>query len=275
MLLPTYCAPGVSRPAPRRPAADGRRAARSAFTLVELLVIIAVIALLLSLLAPTARHLLIRADRTICASNLHQYSSAMHAYIPENRGLFPSCHSSGPVDVEHTWIGALYPYASNQELGHCPALHGGQEDHGVTWDWSWSGSHLGYGYNMWFLGGSHLDGRQGETGGLPAGLPRMYRDTKLISVLEPGRCIMFADSNPKVANNVDYGCTISLFWPYVHRYYEGINGSRHENAGVVCFVDGHVKTYLDPDDTINPPYDGAPHFIENWDHLQRRHLWGE
>jgi len=140
----------------------------------------------------------------------------------------------------------------------------------VSWQWEWSGAHLGYGYNMWFLGGSHLASRQGE--GSMDGI-RMYRDTKLSSVKRASQCLMFADSNPKVVNGQDAGCTISLFWPYINRFHEGVNGSRHKKAASLAFVDGHAEVWQDPDKTINPPYDYSPIFIEYWDHLQRRHLW--
>ena len=117
----------------RTAATESRAACRRGFTLIELLVIVAIIGILLAFLTPTVQHLVTVADRIACASNLGQYANAMHAYIPDNRGIFPSCHSLGPVDVEHTWIGALYPYASSQELAHCPALQGPRSDHGVTW----------------------------------------------------------------------------------------------------------------------------------------------
>ena len=243
-----------------------------AFTLIELLVVTAIIALLVSILAPTLHQIAVITRRTTCGSNLRQYGHAMTLYTNENHRLFPSCHSSGPVIVETTWIGALHPFAPNKKLAMCPEMEhrGTMTDYGVQWEGSFSGSHLGYGYNMWFLGGSHQPNRQGE--GSKAGI-KMYRDTRVVEVVAPSMCLMFADSNPRIINGRDTGCGISLFWPLINRYKEGVNGSRHHNAGVLAFVDGHAETFEDPDNTINPPYDYAPDFIEHWDHLQRRHLW--
>jgi len=243
---------------------------KRAFTLMELLVVLAIIALLVAILSPALRWGDVTIRRTVCGSNLRQYCTAMAMYTEQNKQIFPSCHAQGPVIVETTWIGALHPFAPNKKLSQCPALDRSREDYGVEWDWAFTGSHLGYGYNMWFLGGSHEPRRQGE--GAMAGI-KMYRDTRVSSVKQPGMCLMFADSNPRIIGGRDTGCTISLFWPLINRFKEGVNGSRHASAGVLAFVDGHAETYLDPDNTINPPYDYAPHFIENWDHLQRRHLW--
>lgn len=243
---------------------------KRAFTLVELLVVVAIIAVLAGMLAPSLRRVGVVARRAACSSNLHQYGIAVRTYLASNAQIFPSCHSGGAVTVENTWIGAIAPFAPSKELAHCPALGETQTDYGLTWKWEFSGAHLGYGYNMWFLGGSHQANRQGE--GSMDGI-RMYRDTKLGSVKSPGMCLMFADSNPKTENGQDYGCAISLFWPLVNRYHEGVNGSRHDNAASLCFVDGHAEIREDPDQTINPPYDYSPFFIEEWDHLQRRYLW--
>ena len=73
----------------------------------------------------------------------------------------------------------------------------------------------------------------------------------------------------------DHGCTISLFWPYVTLYHEGVNGSRHDNAAALAFVDGHAEVWPDPDRTINPPYRDSPFFLEYWDnqHKNRLRLW--
>ena len=240
------------------------------FTLIELLVVVAVIALLLAILAPTMSRVSILSRRVMCGSNLRQYAIAMHAYMITNKGVFPACHSSGwPLTQYNTWLGAVYDYGPNERLGQCPAIQGTQSDYGVSWDWEWNGSHNGYGMNMWFLGGSHDPARQNEYAGTRI---KMDRDVRISSVRAPAKCIMFGDTNPKTGGNgEDWGCTISLFWPFAgpDRYREGVCDSRHANAGMVGFVDGHVQVFVDPNNTINPPYCGARTFLEYWDRLQR------
>lgn len=62
---------------------------RAAFTLIEVLVVVAIIALLLSILLPSLRQARATARGTICASNLHQFGIALAAYETEHRGYQP------------------------------------------------------------------------------------------------------------------------------------------------------------------------------------------
>lgn len=61
----------------------------NAFTLVELLVVIGIIALLISVLLPTLNSARQTANTVKCASNMRQLASAMLNYASENRGKFP------------------------------------------------------------------------------------------------------------------------------------------------------------------------------------------
>ncbi|HOD82739.1 MAG: hypothetical protein BWX88_03227 [Planctomycetes bacterium ADurb.Bin126] len=79
------------------------RSSRVGFTLVELLVVVAIMSLLLMILTPAlqnARHL---SRQVICGSNLHQISVGLAGYAQSQRGELPPFHISGTKSLTETW----------------------------------------------------------------------------------------------------------------------------------------------------------------------------
>jgi prepilin-type N-terminal cleavage/methylation domain-containing protein len=66
------------------------RGRRRAFTLLELLCVIAIIAILASLLLPALTQAKARAKRIGCVSNLRQLGLAFHSFAQDHDGLFPA-----------------------------------------------------------------------------------------------------------------------------------------------------------------------------------------
>src|SRR5687767_12629196 len=82
---------------PHEPQASSPSPARGprAFTLVELLVVIGIIALLISILMPVFAKARESARRTACLSNLRQVHVFFHLYAMENRDRVPMGYRAG------------------------------------------------------------------------------------------------------------------------------------------------------------------------------------
>lgn len=82
---------------------------RSAFSLIELLIVIGVVGILLALLFPAVQNVRATATRTECLNNFKQIGLGLHAYhnvqnrLPNNEGCFG-------------WMGIILPYLEGEAL---------------------------------------------------------------------------------------------------------------------------------------------------------------
>jgi prepilin-type N-terminal cleavage/methylation domain-containing protein/prepilin-type processing-associated H-X9-DG protein len=97
------------------------RLAQRAFTLVELLVVIGIIALLIAILLPALAKARSSARTVACASNLRSIVQGMHLYATQNKGYFPGgANSSGAF--------LLQPATPAFSDNNCPEVS-------QIWDW--------------------------------------------------------------------------------------------------------------------------------------------
>ncbi len=137
---------------------------RDGFTLVEMIVVLAILMLFIALLMPALQHARQHARRTVCASNLAQLGAAAHLYAIDHRNWLPMAAESSSI----RWWTRLSPYVSGK-----PQVKGNVWSCPSTVHNSW----LGYGWNYHGLGHSPTDPRLGPT--------RLGRGK--------GDCVMLAD----------------------------------------------------------------------------------
>lgn len=95
---------------------------RSAFTLVELLVVVVVITILAAILMPAFVTAKRKATATNCAANLHQMGVALQAYTADYDERLPCTaidFRSGTAGVPAAWLQAMGPYLKSDGLTRC------------------------------------------------------------------------------------------------------------------------------------------------------------
>lgn len=109
---------------------------QKAFTLIELLTVIAIIALLAAILFPVFSRARENARRTSCQSNLRQMGTAVMQYMQDYDDVFPwsfNTLTNSPAPEGGYWSGTaangfwfwpqiLYPYHKSEQVFACPSV---------------------------------------------------------------------------------------------------------------------------------------------------------
>ena len=210
--------------------------APAAFTLVELLVVLAVTALLAALLLPVLGSGKGAAQRLQCVSNLHQLGLAAQMYWDDHDGrafAFRGGATNGGDLYWFGWLqrgregqrafdpapGALAPYLQGRGVELCPSFNYSFRQFKLKA----SGASYGYGYNL------HLSA--------PVGQPPV----SLGKVTQPSEVILFADS----AQVNTFQPPASPTHPMLEEFYyvnatEATAHFRHRQKLNAVFCDGHV-----------------------------------
>jgi len=95
------------------------------FTLIEILVVMAMIALLAAIMFPVFARAREAARRSVCLSNLKQLGTALIMYAQDWDERLPNGVKWEADGTEYSYCVPLYEYAPNKQLFHCPSDPGG------------------------------------------------------------------------------------------------------------------------------------------------------
>ena len=221
------------------------------FTLIELLIVIAIIGILASLLLPSLRNARNKAYDAVCLSNQKQIGILIAAYTNSNDEMLPNHRIGNRSYIE------FIEDEPTPDLYRCPR--------NPVWTYS-DGStvtaktdtvnerlHLSsYGYNGWWLG---LAEYKAGVNGQPMGRNYMFvSDSK-----SPSDLIVTSDTKPiKSGSNYMWGCSI---W-YIFRRHStfdkvegayGAHGSKDKFSSIL-YLDGHVGKEIADDINLNSDF---------------------
>lgn len=219
---------------------------RGAFTLIEVLVVVAIIALLVAILLPSLSRAREVSRRTICLHNTKMLGQCWQVYQVENKGALiggvAAMNSAGqPLDeVDRTWLsrnppswvwgctydppaqpvpaqirslqkGALFKYARHVDIYHCPSTQK-TEIRTYSTNWGVSGQRPGGDIDIW----------QGRAA------------WKIDQLKPPGRRMVFIDDYP------DDWDAIWTVTPWYLQFWNNI-AARHDMGNTMGFGDGHSE----------------------------------
>lgn len=216
-----------------------------AFTLIELLISISIIALLLAILLPSLSTAREQARSAVCASNIRQITIANLAYtVDYNDHLVPGAKNF--LTNLHRWhgtrlavnepfdptTGPLVPYlTADKKIRTCPTFHRFLESTANAFELG----NGGYGYNNAFLG------RQLKR--VTADLYTVESDQSGVSltrVHNPAATLMFADAAFTSSQLIEYSFAEPRFHPQFPARTDPSIHFRHHDHANIAWADGHV-----------------------------------
>jgi prepilin-type N-terminal cleavage/methylation domain-containing protein/prepilin-type processing-associated H-X9-DG protein len=174
------------------------RTARTAFTMVELLVVVAVLGLMLALVVPAVGHGMAMARGTRSVSNLRQLGTGLMLYAPDWKGHLPAHAYPAPPTPRVRWADAIWPYMSQRQVYLSPNLSTSDRARMLTpFAHDPDQSFGGYGYNYQYLGNGRHDAAW------PSPYDRPFHARLGAMITQPARTVSLCDTDGCKAQSVN------------------------------------------------------------------------
>jgi prepilin-type N-terminal cleavage/methylation domain-containing protein len=222
---------------------ETKRQVRDGFSLIELLLVVAIISILAALLLPSLGAAQAKGKQAACANHLKQLALAFHMYTADNDGRLVENSPASPwvggsmkipaESTNQTLIrqGKLFPYANQPDLYRCPADPSQTAGRPRT---------RSYSMNSW------MGSRYMETYQRTNDFRSFVRESELASG-GPSRLWVILDENELSIDDAWFLVTMDDSRPFA-----SLPAARHSRGYGLNFADAHVELFR-----LRDPLSGA------------------
>lgn len=263
----------------------GRRANREGFTLIEILIVVAIIALLATILFPVFGRARENAKRASCLNNMKQLGLGLMQYSQDYDERFPTfmwnkdtgtlASAVAPLTNYFTWDSAIYPYVRNEQIFKCPSAY--IKNTRTAAINIWVTGYTDYFYGQQQVNGTNAMTKWGVSGTTTysrtiAGIPRtantallveVYANTQLTNETDTSATPVKYNLRARASDCAAFGNAHAANSPWgdYAGYTRDATGALKKGEGtgvhindtfIILFCDGHAKA-MDP----TPPTDGS------------------
>ena len=193
-----------------------------AFTLVELLVVIGIIALLITILMPALGRARNQAMKVNCMSQMRQISQAVVMYATNQKGWLPGpfgqTNPPGPhtVTVDTGWLW-ITNCLRDKRVWLCPIDQ--RRDIEQTYSYTYNGRMI------------VPVGQENTPNPIPTVIPPPHM-RRITSFRQPDRCLIYGEEN--IGNSGPYKINDVYF------IYDDVTDNRHLGKSIIGYLDGHA-----------------------------------
>jgi prepilin-type processing-associated H-X9-DG protein/prepilin-type N-terminal cleavage/methylation domain-containing protein len=244
---------------------------RYAFTLTELLIVIALIAIIAAILLPVFAHAREKARQLTCVSNEKQIGIAFLSYVQDNDETLPPANyddvdAEDPASTPTAWMYLIDPYINTGIQRATSAKRASMFGVFTCPDWSTTTvGIMGEPSHSYLVNSNIIPSWISATGQSPDTNPA----TRITTVQGPSQLVLIAEASSgsrifSNGNDVTKEPTAGeapADAGYVFEQCQAvylIGRARHNNGGNYTFVDGHVKWFAAPSQSFTRAANWSP-----------------